>query len=88
MIILIKKHFSKLLYAKRRERKWTQEKSATRCGKTTKQYFNLEKGNSLPEMETLINLTIIYDIDLNQFVRDLVDDGYKIEDKVCDLIEL
>ena len=81
MTELIKKHLSEVLYEKRKTRKWSQELSAAKCGKSARQYGHLEKGESLPKTQTLIDLTIIYDIDLNQFIKELVSDGYAVEDR-------
>lgn len=82
---LIKKRFSELLRAKRNERDWSQKKAAEMCGRCTRDYEKLENCEILPSMETLVNLILMYDIDMKQFALELVAEGYSADDKSCAL---
>ena len=80
MLELIKEQFGQTILEKRKEGKMKQKTVASMCGISTRQYIDLEKGKRLPSMTTLVNLVIIFDLDLNRLVDSLVEAGYKIID--------
>ena len=81
MTDLIKEHFSKLIRSKRDEKKWTQQVASDVSAISNREYSNLERGTKAPDVQTLINRRIVYGIDLNEFVDNLVTAGYVVEER-------
>lgn len=81
MLKLLKQSFSKILFEKRIELKYSQEVMAEKCCISTRQYTDLEHGLRLPSFQTFINITIAFEIDYNVFISSLIKQGYKVPDK-------
>lgn len=54
---------------------------AEKCCISTRQYCDLENCKRLPSIETFLKMAIICELDLNIFVKDLIDKGYEVVDK-------
>lgn len=80
---LIKEELSKVLREKRKIKDWTQDEAAEKCGRSRREYEKLENCECLPATDTLINLKLMYDINLEEFIKDLVAKGYSIDDRSC-----
>lgn len=78
---LLKESLSTTLKEKRVKYHYTVSEAAEKCCITDKQYYNLEHGHSLPEFQTLINIILTFDIDFNQFVHSVIEQGYKPVDE-------
>ena len=78
---LLKKYFTQTLKSKRAELKYTQEKMAEKVNISWKQYSNLERGKNLPKLKTFFNIAIETNIDLNEFVKLLIENGYTVTDE-------
>lgn len=78
---ILKKSFSSILKEKRAEHNYTVAKAAEKCCITNKQYYNLEHGLSLPEFPTLVNIIMTFEIDFNQFIALISEQGYTALDK-------
>lgn len=76
MIKLLKRTFSTIIKQKRAEFSHTKAITVAKLGITEKQFYNLETGKSLPNFLTLINIIIVFKIDLNIFVETLIKQGY------------
>jgi transcriptional regulator with XRE-family HTH domain len=70
-----------MLYNKRCEYNLSQEVMAEKCCISTRQYCDLENCKRLPRIETFLKMAIICELDLNIFVKDLIDKGYEVVDK-------
>ena len=74
---LLRKSFSAILKAKIAEYGYTKKEAAEKCCISERQITNLEKGNSLPKFITLVNIIYEFNIDFNQFMASVIDQGYK-----------
>lgn len=78
----LKSVFSAILYSKRMERDLSQEKMAVFCCMSIRQYSDLETGKRLPNFQTLINISINCDIDLNEMLDTIKSKNYVVTDKI------
>ena len=72
---------SKILYETRIKNDCTQHEFSELIAISPRAYENLELGKSLPQFQTLVNLSIAGGLDLNSLVNEIRDKGYKIEDE-------
>lgn len=77
---IVKINLGRGLYAGRSARNYSQEDAAAAIGITSRQYLDLERSKRTPKLYTFLNYAIIFEVDLNQFLRKIVQDGYKVED--------
>ena len=77
---IVKINLGRGLYKGRSARNYSQEDAAAAIGITSRQYLDLERSKRTPQLYTFLNYAIIFEVDLNQFLRKIVQDGYKVED--------
>lgn len=78
---LLKKTFSSILKSHIAEYGYTVKGAAEKCCICDRQIQYLEKGTSLPEFITLINIIITFKIDFNQYIDLITEQGYTPIDK-------
>lgn len=74
---VLKKVFSQILKEKRSEHNYSIAKASELCCISDRAFSNLERANSLPNLETLINLSITFNISLDDYIQKLIQSGYK-----------
>ena len=82
MLNLLKITMSKVLYYKRKEYNITQEKMSEKCCLSLRQYIDLENGKRLPKIQTLFNIIILCNLDVNDIISDLTRSGYTPIDNI------
>ncbi|MDO4301738.1 MAG: helix-turn-helix transcriptional regulator [Clostridia bacterium] len=78
---LLKQSFSQILCAKREELNYSQEEMAEKCCISTRQYLNLEHGLNLPTFQTLVNISIVFEVNFDIFLSLIIEQGYNVMDK-------
>ena len=78
---VLKSCSSKLIYEARIKTDCTQHEFSELIALSPRAYEDLELGKSLPQFQTLVNLSIAGGLDLNSLVDEIKDSGYKIEDE-------
>ncbi len=71
---------SRLVYEARIKRDCTQHEFSELIALSPRAYEDIELGKSLPQFQTLVNLSIAGGLDLNSLVEEIKGKGYKIED--------
>ena len=67
----INESFSKIIKERRKQLHLTQEHVAGECSISTRAYQELENGNSLPSLDTLIYLAHAVSLDLDTLAKEL-----------------
>ena len=67
----INESFSKIIKERRKQLHLTQEHVAGECSSSTRAYQELENGNSLPSLDTLIYLAHALSLDLDTLAKEL-----------------
>ena len=80
MLKILKMVFGKTLYDKRIGEGLTQSEMAAKCCISVRQYSDLENGKRLPGLQNFINIVIICSIDVNDLIRKIIANGYKVDD--------
>lgn len=78
---LLRRSFRQTLILKREELSYTQQVMAEKSAITLKEYSNLELGKCLPKFQTLVNMAIAFNIDLNLYISSVIELGYVVMDK-------
>lgn len=77
---ILKLYFGKTLYYKRLYFGISQEAMAEKCCISLRQYIDIENGKRLPSFKSLINIIIKSGIDLDEFIKEIQEEGYTPED--------
>ena len=77
---VLKSCSSKLIYETRIKNNCSQHKFSEMIALSPRAYEDLELGKSLPKFQTLVNIAIAGNLDLNSLVDQIKSNGYKIED--------
>lgn len=79
--VLLKKTFSALLKSSVAESGCTIKEAAEKCKISDRQLSNLENRISLPKFITLVNIALEFNLDLNQYLVSIQEQGYIPIDK-------
>lgn len=72
---------SRMIYESRIRNDCTQYEYSELIALSPRAYENLELGKSLPQFQTLVNLSIAGGLDLNLLIDEIRSNGYTIEDE-------
>ena len=70
-----------MIYNARVKNNCTQDEFSELIALSPRAYEDLELGKSLPQFQTLINLSIAGGLDLNLLVEEIEQSGYEINDE-------
>ena len=77
---VLKNCSSKLIYEARIKNDCTQHEFSELIALSPRAYEDLELGKSLPQFQTLVNLAIAGNLDLNSLIEEIKSNGYEVED--------
>ena len=69
---------SRLIYESRIKNECTQHEYSELIALSPRAYEDLENGKSLPQFQTLVNLSLAGGLDLNSLIEEIKEKGYKI----------
>ena len=78
---LFAKSFGMVLKAIRDNKRLTQEELALQCCISSREYNDLERGKHLPNAETLTKMVVGVELDFNEVVKGMLEEGYTLCDK-------